>query len=1336
MKTEQEHVCPYAGLRSFTEEESLYFKGRDSQIQQISDLLEQNKFLMVTGASGEGKSSLIYAGLVPSMRAGFFRSQYSNWVVADFRPERSPLQNMSTALADVLKIDQHTVATELARGYSSLIDLYLNSQFYLDENDSRWSSKSPAEKNELKRNAANLVVIIDQFEEFFTNPENFTNEAPTSQSQTVVNLALETARIAIKRNLPVYVVFTMRSDFIGQCTSFRGLPEHIGFSQFFVPRLKRKDFKQVIEEPAILSGNRISQRLIERLVYDIAEGVDQLPVLQHALSQIWLVADRGKQEMDLIHYAMVGGMPAEELPDNDHGNFNQWLKTLPEFKQQFYKETGLQKIIEVHANTLYEGAWSSLHNRHPDRKLTISQCKRAVALTFICLTKIDNSRAVRNRMTLREIHGIINDPAIDLDNLNELLSEFRDEANSFIRPYKTDAPATHILAADSVLDITHEALIRNWARLNRWANKEFEYYKTWLDFKKQLSRWKESGRNSGYLLPIGPLTYFENWYKNAKPNAAWIGRYLEVPDADTANELLVDAKSFLKRSARKAIVSRTFMKYGTSKVITFLSIVIMFVLSGFYWIDAEQKQNLSVVKQITQKAAELIQSEEVSSNEKGNFLLVRERMEPGTLIPVLQNMPPRNSIVVGKDVYTAMLTMDPHFSNPIKSELVEFLKGALTEYSRIGADDAFLLKQANYFITMLAYDHYFNPSDEGKRQVHETTTLLKEVVLRFYRDTGKFNPAVPTELNFALQYWLALGNPSPEDVQQVLAAISPFMKKEKTFEVYYPKNAYEFNGTRALSYNGGYHMLASLYAATGDEKKVIACFEQLKELGDYFFTGGNTSRLFNNYNSVLGFMYQFDHEDRVKPVINWIGKNFPVGTPQAIYKNMMNRSGYIFRFYDVNYLRASRSMLGYISPNLFFGSWKQVRKIAADYEAVLKQLPDPAEKNFLLAMHFKRLAMFEHKYLFDSRQPADTAKLNTLLAKACAHFEAVPVDYRDKIATPLVLPYWSDGVRQPRISNGNLFTYPDYMDGWFSRTYHTDLFYLYQLKKGLLDKYFNAEKDRFYLQFWLAKAYEVDPEQETTAQNPYPLSDSTLASLGNFLTRKASDATLPYIMVANRYFEKSQVDQAMKYYNKIPFAQIGIGLNRFDYLERTFFSNQLKDLSRNLAGAGKMAESEFITSQFKFDRERAFSYIFNAERLFMAKQDPHAFVCLDSALSLLSREDFNLFDRALDYRFKLITVLSQIGGEDLGSMANHILEDFIEINKFDGILAKIRGAAFEGTYYHAMATMPATLTESQKLRCIYYLLWQVARARDGGGKWTAMDKAFEREQEYIYYVPF
>ena len=136
---EQNSICPYTGLRSFNEEESLYFEGRELQITEITRLLEKNHFLMVTGASGDGKSSVVYAGIIPNARAGFFKSRFPNWVVADFRPEKSPLRNFSKSLAQALDIpNTSTAETELKRGFSSLIDLYKNSPHFVDDKSEVW----------------------------------------------------------------------------------------------------------------------------------------------------------------------------------------------------------------------------------------------------------------------------------------------------------------------------------------------------------------------------------------------------------------------------------------------------------------------------------------------------------------------------------------------------------------------------------------------------------------------------------------------------------------------------------------------------------------------------------------------------------------------------------------------------------------------------------------------------------------------------------------------------------------------------------------------------------------------------------------------------------------------------------------------------------------------------------------------------------------------------------------------------------------------------------------------------------------------------------------------
>lgn len=1335
-------VCPYPGLRSFTEEEALYFKGRDVQIGQVCELLQENRFLMLTGASGEGKSSLIYAGLIPNARAGFFRAQFTNWIIADFRPERSPLANMTRATAGALGIDERTVATELSRGYSSLIDLYVSSDFFLDEHELAFAALSPEEKKARKRGAANLLLIVDQFEEFFTNPENFLNDAPSAESQIVVNLVLETARIALKRSLPVYVVCTMRSDFIGQCVAFRGLPEYIGFSQFFVPRLKRRDFKQVIEEPAILSGNRISQRLVERLVFDLAEGVDQLPVLQHALSQIWLAAENGTQEMDLIHYAMVGGMQADELPDSDRSTFEAWLGSQPEFRKKYYEACGLHKVIEFHANTLYESSWSTYAQRYPDTPLTARDTKRVIAMTFACLTKIDNSRAVRNRMTLAEITSIVNEPHLTAEIIGAVLAPFREESNSFIRPYKTADPATHVISPDTPLDITHEALIRNWNKLNDWATREFDFYVTWLDFRKQLTRWLDSGRKSSFLLPIGPLTYFESWYERCRPNAGWIMRYLDSDETAearkaSATRLLDDARQYLRRSATKVIVSRTFMKYGTRKVATALAIALMIVLSGFYWRDANRKRNENVIDLTMRNASTLIASEDVSAGAKGTYLLMRERYQPGTLVPSLRAMDaPQRRIAIALDAYQTLLTYDNHFNLPIKSELSGFLYDELTAMAANPADYRFLLRSVNEYLYRLSYDNYYNPTNAYLYRCNTMRAILFDLVLRFFSDSSLYVPGVSTEINNAVHKWLTLGSrPSADSVTRMLSAISPFTAGGETaFNIYYPKGTFEPDGNRALDYSGGYHTVASLYGASGDAAMVIRCFEKLQDLQEYF-----TGRLLNNYNNVIGFLHQFGHIEARDLVVSWISRRFPANTGAAIYKNILNRSGYLSRMYFMNFTGASRSHRGYLHENLFFSAREDFRSIASHYRMLLAQIPDEAERNFSLAMHYKRLAMFEHKYAFDRGLPVDTTYLDGLLDDAWKHFALVEASYLDRKTTPPI-PYYSDGIRQPSISNRHLFIYPDYMDGWFSRTYHSDLHFRYMNRNGLLDRHFNSEDDLRYIHFWLAKAHEVDPDPRGISYgNAFILPDRTLADVAGFLKRKGSDANLAYLMLANRSFDRADTVAGKKYLAGIELSTLNRASDRFEYLEKSYFLNQVKDLCANLVRFGFRNEALRLIDTFREEHEKAFAFLFICEKLYKNSYDPASFEWLDSALVRMKTQDFSSIRGELDYRFKVVRLLGEIGGESLNLISGETVRDLPENQKFRGIASQVSGIASEGNYYEAMTAMPSTLTENQELACYYTLLREACIAKERSepfSAWQSMDRYFDWNLQYIYYVPF
>ena len=91
------------------------------------------------------------------------------------------------------------------------------------------------------------------------------------------------------------------------------------------------------------------------------------------------------------------------------------------------------------------------------------------------------------------------------------------------------------------------------------------------------------------------------------------------------------------------------------------------------------------------------------------------------------------------------------------------------------------------------------------------------------------------------------------------------------FNVYYSKGSYEINGRVPNDFNGGYHTLASLYAAIGDTAKVIQCFETIRQSGqnDYF-----TGSLFNNYNNILAIFYQFGYREKTGNMVKWLGTNY------------------------------------------------------------------------------------------------------------------------------------------------------------------------------------------------------------------------------------------------------------------------------------------------------------------------------------------------------------------------------------------------------------------------------------------------------------------------------
>ena len=215
-------VNPFPGLRPFTFDESHLFFGREGQSDALLTRLRRRRFIAVVGTSGSGKSSLVRAGLLPALYGGFMTPAGSSWRVAVLRPGNDPMGNLALALnaPDVLGagnedpvIHRTLIETTLRRSTLGLVDAVQQARLLSHEN---------------------LLIVVDQFEELFRFQQLLQRETSDDEATAFVKLLLEATR---QREVPIYIVLALRSDYLGDCAQFRDLPEAINDGQYLIPRL-------------------------------------------------------------------------------------------------------------------------------------------------------------------------------------------------------------------------------------------------------------------------------------------------------------------------------------------------------------------------------------------------------------------------------------------------------------------------------------------------------------------------------------------------------------------------------------------------------------------------------------------------------------------------------------------------------------------------------------------------------------------------------------------------------------------------------------------------------------------------------------------------------------------------------------------------------------------------------------------------------------------------------------------------------------------------------------------------------------------------------------------
>jgi len=1339
---ETEAICPYPGLRPFTEEESLYFKGREEQIIRLTGLLEEKKFLILTGASGDGKSSLIYGGLIPQARAGFFKAAYSKWLVASFRPERSPMSNLTASLAQQLQLDTDIIGVELSRGFSSLVDLYKSSSFFIDKQSKNWKEAGEDERDQMERQAGNLLIIIDQFEEFFTNPENFNQGVPSQDSRLLMNIILETAKISLKENLPVYVVCTMRSDYIGQCASFRGLPEFIGFSQFFVPRLQRRELQQVIEEPAVLSGNQISKRLTDRLIFDLEEGVDQLPILQHALKQIWKAARMGSEEMDLIHYAMVGGMDGEKLPPEELERFRAWKITLPQYEIDYLQNPGLANVLDIHANKLYEEA-ADYYNLNSVTPVTMKEAKLIIGLSFSCLTRIDENRPVRNRMTLAEITGIINNPGFTEEVVAGVLSIFREPENTLVRPFieNSQDPQSKNLHPETVLDITHEALIRNWQLLKKWSAREFEYHNVYLDLKRQMNRWIDNGKSSDYLLPIGPLTFFEQWYKDCRPNKFWIDSYneSELSPSDKLREsesILRNLKNFLRKSALQILITRTFMKYGAVKILSSTAIIILLGLSLFLVHNWHIRQNDVVIGKLIEEGTPVMNNKETSPDYKAMFIIAASRIDTSILATISRQVADNQTkIDIALKIFERIYFVNKESDPPIKGEALAFADSLIIQSNPMSAleDITSLNTNLNNLNDLLRDESYYLQTKEDKkieRYFNNSKELLGKIIMQIFAAPSVNKDIDIKALNIGIDNTLNFRSLTPEQILGFTQSISPFennLAANQKFETIFPSNAKtNFGFEQTISHNGGYEKLAYLYAAMGDAPNVLRCLDTINKYNtDY-------DQNWNNSTNIAGYFLMYHHNQPFQEFVRDYSKS--IGKPRHVFlKPMVTLAGVrelrtVFKFNkQVNY----NENLAEFDPYL-------IKELFGIYTTTLnEEIKDKNELNFKLALSYKQEGVIYNKISPEWGFVVKQKSIDSLFSIANEYYSKLPIEFlQGKVEVNIES---SIGQSDKHIlKRSQIFIFPDHMRliESFANSgtcrYYGDSWFRYMIHNNLFPRYYKDQEDYKLLTMWINSYFEMygllnGSSFFNRAALNYPvLSHTTLLTLDSVIIRSGYSDLLDdawiNLKLAKDYFEADDTLRAFEQVKRLKFIEF----NKPVYSEGGPFHNMQLNIAEQMAVNGKRKEVMEFAGKFTSIKNKITVYSKVAAFCKFNGFDSESEIYLDSALTSLNRVKYFRYNRGdllFDYRTGLVEILTLKDNVTSNRLARKLVSSMEFESKLNGLLANVRTLAEMGHYYEARSSIPGLANPEDRLRCITEVLYSEALKRSDGSEsqWSKFD---------------
>ncbi len=443
--------CPYRGLQSFETEHAEFYFGRERLVEQVVErltgltrlrpaplstleMLQQGRGRLLTllGASGSGKSSLLRAGVLPALDGAASSSTAppteASWQTLIIKPGSHPLETLAAHLIPVLEAEgDHLAATRQLLDNMTADSRALHLRLRL-----AWREAPPDQ---------HLLLIVDQFEEIFTLCHD-----EEARERFIENLLYA----ASAREGRLILLLAMRADFYHHCADYRHLARQMASQQLLVGAMNEVELRRAIEEPARVVGLRFEPGLVETILADVSEQPGSLPLLQHALLELWERREQGALTLRAYHdLGGVAGAVAQRA-DSIYADFDPDEQTI------------VRRIM-----------------------LRLTQPGQGTADT-------------RRRVPKQEL--------LSGDQTGQIEAVIRQlvEARLVTTTLET---ATHT----ETVEVVHEALIRGWQRLRGWLDEDRAALHTHRRLTEAALAWQRGAQDDGYLYRGARLAEAEIW---------------------------------------------------------------------------------------------------------------------------------------------------------------------------------------------------------------------------------------------------------------------------------------------------------------------------------------------------------------------------------------------------------------------------------------------------------------------------------------------------------------------------------------------------------------------------------------------------------------------------------------------------------------------------------------------------------------------------------------------------------------------------------------------------------------------------------------------------------